>query len=249
MKALRLNEDLTEAIALGHDLGHTPFGHAGERVLNGLVEGGFRHNEQSVRIVEYLEKSGEGLNLTWEVRNGILNHEMELHPATPEGQAVRLADKIAYVNADVDDSIRGGILSEEDIPLEIRKTLGPTCHDRLNTMVHDVITSSTGKPEIIMSDEIYQALLDLRKFMFQSVYTNPVAKGEEVKAKRMLEMLYEFYSDHLDAIPERYSSAAINGTEKKDRVLADYISGMTDEYAITKFNECFMPKAWEVDGF
>ena len=249
VKALRLNEDLTEAIALGHDLGHTPFGHAGERVLNGLVEGGFRHNEQSVRIVEYLEKSGEGLNLTWEVRNGILNHEMELHPATPEGQAVRLADKIAYVNADVDDSIRGGILSEEDIPLEIRKTLGLTCHDRLNTMVHYVITSSTGKPEIIMSDEIYQALLDLRKFMFQSVYTNPVAKGEEVKAKRMLEMLYEFYSDHLDAIPERYSSAAINGTEKKDRVLADYISGMTDEYAITKFNECFMPKAWEVDGF
>ncbi len=253
-KALRLNEDLTEAIALGHDLGHTPFGHAGERVLNDLMDDGFRHNEQSVRIVEVLEKDGQGLNLTWEVRDGILNHETELHPSTPEGQCVRLADKIAYVNADIDDSIRAEIMRESDIPMEIRKTLGMSSHDRLNTLIHDVITTSADSPEILMSDEIYQALFDLRHFMFEHVYTNPVAKSEEVKADRMLRMLYEFYSENIDLLPLRYAvvakSAEDTGDEKlKQRVLADYISGMTDQYAVTKFNEYFLPKAWEVDGF
>lgn len=253
VKALRLNEDLTEAIALGHDLGHTPFGHAGERVLNELVDGGFRHNEQSVRIVERLEKDGEGLNLTKEVRDGILNHEMSLHPATPEGQVVRLSDKIAFVNADIDDSIRAEILHPEDIPKEIRRTLGNSANDRLNTLVHDIIIHSQDSPEIMMSDEVYQALMDLRKFMFQSVYTNPVAKSEEVKAKRMIAALFEFYMENYDKdqdlIPKKYITAYKVGDEKLDRVIADYISGMTDQYAVTKFNECFMPKAWEVDGY
>jgi dGTPase len=253
VKALRLNEDLTEAIALGHDLGHTPFGHAGERTLNKKLKGGFRHNEQSVRIVEKLEKDGQGLNLTWEVRDGILNHELELHPHTPEGQAVRLADKIAYVNADIDDSIRAEILSEDMIPLEIRKTLGKNGHDRLNTLVHDVIVNSYDKPEISMSDEIYDALIDLRRFLFDSVYTNQVAKGEEVKACRMLDGLFDFYMDHADQMPDlipaKYMRSYQKGEVEKDRMIADYISGMTDQYAVTKFNELFMPQAWQVDGF
>ena len=253
VKALRLNEDLTEAIALGHDLGHTPFGHAGERALNQKLTDGFRHNEQSVRIVERLEKDGQGLNLTWEVRDGIRNHELELHPQTPEGQVVRLADKIAYVNADIDDSIRAEILDEESIPLAIRKTLGFNGHDRLNTLVHDVIVNSYDKPDIHMSEEIYQALLDLRKFLFSTVYTNPVAKGEEVKAIRMLDGVFDFYMENADSmpelIPEKYMQSYQKGEVSKERMIADYISGMTDQYAVTKFNELFMPQAWQVDGF
>ena len=181
-KALRMNEDLTEAIALGHDLGHTPFGHAGERALTEIYPGGFRHNEQSVRVVELLEKEGQGLNLTWEVRDGIRNHQTALTPHTPEGKIVRLCDKIAYVYHDIDDAIRAEILCEEDIPKELRNTLGQTAKDRLDTMIHNVIISSRDTDAICMSDEIWQALLDLRKFMFQSLYTNPVAKSEEVKA-------------------------------------------------------------------
>jgi dGTPase len=253
VKALRLNEDLTEAIALGHDLGHTPFGHAGERALNQKLTDGFRHNEQSVRIVERLEKDGQGLNLTWEVRDGIRNHELGLHPQTPEGQVVRLADKIAYVNADIDDSIRAEILDEESIPLAIRKTLGFNGHDRLNTLVHDVIVNSYDKPDIHMSKEIYQALLDLRKFLFSTVYTNPVAKGEEVKAIRMLDGLFDFYMENADSMPElipdKYMQSYQKGEVSKERMIADYISGMTDQYAVTKFNELFMPQAWQVDGF
>jgi dGTPase len=248
-KALRLNEDLTEAIALGHDLGHTPFGHAGERTLNDIVKGGFRHNEQSVRIVEKLEKDGKGLNLTWEVRDGIRNHELHLHPATPEGQCVRIADKIAYVNSDIDDSIRAEILKESDIPKDITDILGHSTNERLKTLIHDVVIHSIDSRELHMSKEIYDALLMLRQFLFKSVYTNPTAKGEEVKADRMLRELFRFYMDNIDDIPPKYRRMITVSNEPEDRVVADYISGMTDQYAVTKFNECFMPEAWSVDGY
>lgn len=247
-KALRLNEDLVEAIALGHDLGHTPFGHAGEQVLNEICEEGFRHNEQSVRIVEKLEKNGKGLNLTWEVRDGILNHQSKSMPHTLEGKVVRLSDKIAYVYHDVDDAIRAEILTEEDIPAEIRRTLGYTTKQRLNTLIHNVIKNSMNEDDIRMSKEIQDAMFDLRRFMFEHVYTNPVAKGEEVKAKAMIRQLYYYYMDHIDLMPGKFL-AMIEAGETKERVVCDYIAGMTDQYAITKFSEYFLPQAWQVDGY
>lgn len=247
-KALRLNEDLVEAIALGHDLGHTPFGHAGEQVLNSICEEGFRHNEQSVRIVEKLEKNGRGLNLTWEVRDGILNHQSKSMPHTLEGKVVRLSDKIAYVYHDVDDAIRAEILTEEDIPLELRKTLGFTTKQRLNTLIHNVIMNSMQKDDIRMSEEIHNAMFDLRRFMFEHVYTNPVAKGEEKKAKEMIHQLYDYYIDHIELLPGKFL-AMLDADEKKERVVCDYIAGMTDQYAITKFSEYFLPQAWKVDGY
>lgn len=247
-KALRLNEDLVEAIALGHDLGHTPFGHAGERVLNRLTDGKFRHNEQSVRIVEKLEKDGEGLNLTWEVRDGIINHEMELKAATLEGRTVRISDKIAYVNADFDDGIRAQLLSEEDIPLALRKELGYSTKDRLDHMIHDIIISSMGKDDIFMSKATEEAFMELRKWMFANLYTNPIAKSEEVKAEAMIERLYYYYMDHIDLLPEKMLKMLENG-EEKCRVVCDYISGMTDQYAIMKFEEFYIPVAWQVDGY
>ena len=184
-KALRLNESLVEAIALGHDLGHTPFGHAGEGMLNELCTGGFKHNEQSVRIVEKLEKDGKGLNLTWEVRDGILNHQTSLMPSTLEGKIVRLSDKIAYINHDIDDAIRAQVLREEDIPKEYRAILGFDTRERLNTLIHDIIDHSRNRNNICMSPEVADAMQGLRQFMFQSVYTNPIAKGEETKAKEL----------------------------------------------------------------
>ena len=244
-KALRLNEDLVEAIALGHDLGHTPFGHAGERILNELCEEGYRHNEQSVRIVEKLEKDGKGLNLTWEVRDGILNHQTSMMPHTLEGKIVRLSDKIAYINHDIDDAIRAKVMSEEDIPLEIRKVLGMTTKERLNTLIHNIIMNSMGKNDIVMSEEIGGAMQDLRKFMFQKVYTNPEAKGEEAKAERLLCELYAHYMGHIEILPEQYQRMHSEG-EKKERVVCDYISGMTDQYAVAKYREFFLPKAWEI---
>lgn len=244
-KALRLNEDLVEAIALGHDLGHTPFGHAGERILNELCEEGYRHNEQSVRIVEKLEKDGKGLNLTWEVRDGILNHQTSMMPHTLEGKIVRLSDKIAYINHDIDDAIRAKVMSEEDIPLEIRKVLGMTTKERLNTLIHNIIMNSMGKNDIVMSEEIGGAMQDLRKFMFQKVYTNPAAKGEEAKAERLLCELYAHYMGHIEMLPEQYQRMHSEG-EKKERVVCDYISGMTDQYAVAKYREFFLPKAWEI---
>ena len=242
-KALRLNEDLVEAIALGHDLGHTPFGHAGERILNELCDEGYRHNEQSVRIVEKLEKDGKGLNLTWEVRDGILNHQTSMMPHTLEGKIVRLSDKIAYINHDIDDAIRAKVMSEEDIPLEIRKVL--TTKERLNTLIHNIIMNSMGKNDIVMSEEIGGAMQDLRKFMFQKVYTNPAAKGEEAKAERLLCELYAHYMGHIEILPEQYQRMHSEG-EKKERVVCDYISGMTDQYAVAKYREFFLPKAWEI---
>lgn len=244
-KALRLNEDLVEAIALGHDLGHTPFGHAGERILNELCDEGYRHNEQSVRIVEKLEKDGKGLNLTWEVRDGILNHQTSMMPHTLEGKIVRLSDKIAYINHDIDDAIRAKVMSEEDIPLEIRKVLGMTTKERLNTLIHNIIMNSMGKNDIVMSEEIGGAMQDLRKFMFQKVYTNPTAKGEEAKAERLLCELYAHYMGHIEILPEQYQRMHSEG-EKKERVVCDYISGMTDQYAVAKYREFFLPKAWEI---
>ena len=213
-KALRLNEDLVEAIALGHDLGHTPFGHAGERILNELCDEGYRHNEQSVRIVEKLEKDGKGLNLTWEVRDGILNHQTSMMPHTLEGKIVRLSDKIAYINHDIDDAIRAKVMSEEDIPLEIRKVLGMTTKERLNTLIHNIIMNSMGKNDIVMSEEIGGAMQDLRKFMFQKVYTNPAAKGEEAKAERLLCELYAHYMGHIEILPEQYQRMHSEGEKK-----------------------------------
>lgn len=247
-KALCLNEDLVEAIALGHDMGHTPFGHAGEYILNQLCEDGFRHNEQSVRVVEKLEKNGAGLNLTWEVRDGILNHQTKSTPHTLEGKIVRLSDKIAYVNHDIDDAIRALILTEDDIPMELRKTLGFSTKQRLNTLIHNIIINSQGKDDIIMSKEVEEAMLELRQFMFEHVYKNPVAKGEEVKAKAMIEQLFYFYLDHVELLPQKYLRMMDDG-EKKQRVVCDYIAGMTDQYAITKFSEFFLPQAWQVDGY
>lgn len=247
-KALRLNEDLVEAIALGHDLGHTPFGHAGEYVLNELCEDGFRHNEQSVRTVEKLEKDGTGLNLTWEVRDGILNHQTKLMPHTLEGKIVRLSDKIAYINHDIDDAIRAQVLTEDDIPMELKKTLGFTTRQRLNTLIHNIIMNSRDRDDIIMSAEIEEAMVELRKFMFEHVYNNPVAKSEEVKAKAMIKQLFYYYMEHIDLLPQKYLRMLENG-EKQERVVSDYIAGMTDQYAITKFSEYFLPQAWQVDGY
>lgn len=247
-KALKLNEDLVEAIALGHDLGHTPFGHAGERTLARLTDGAFKHNEQSVRIVEKLEKDGEGLNLTWEVRNGILNHEMELMPDTLEGRCVRLADKIAYINADFDDGIRAGILSEDDIPMSIRRELGFDVKARLDYMIHDIIINSMGKNDIVMSAACYDAFLELRQYMFANLYTNPVAKSEEVKADIMIEQLFYWYMDHEQDLPDKMIKFLQDG-EPKERVVCDYISGMTDQYAIEKFTHHYIPMAWQVDGY
>ncbi len=247
-KALRMNEDLVEAIALGHDLGHTPFGHAGEFLLNKVYAGGFRHNEQSVRIVERLEKEGRGLNLTWEVRDGIRNHQTRTMPGTPEGRIVRLSDKIAYVNSDIDDAIRAQILCEEDIPLMLRKTLGMNTRARLDHLIHDIITNSMDKDDIIMSEETSAALQELRLFMFENVYKNPVAKGEETKAKAMLEQLFFFYMEHIDLLPDKLL-AMLDEKEERGRIVCDYIAGMTDQYAITKFRENFMPQAWQVDGY
>lgn len=245
-KALRLNEDLVEAIALGHDLGHTPFGHAGEQVLSELCEGGFAHNEQSVRVVERLEKDGEGLNLTWEVRDGIRNHQTSLMPATLEGRIVRLSDKIAYINHDIDDAIRARILCEEDIPIGYREVLGHSTKDRLDTLVHNIIINSMDRDDICMSAEVQQAMTGLRQFMFDNLYRGSVAKVEEEKAKELLRKLFFYYMEHPDIMPEQFTRM-IAGGEAQDRVVCDYIAGMTDQYAIAKFNEFFVPLAWQVN--
>ena len=243
-KALRLNEDLVEAIALGHDLGHTPFGHAGERALNNVCPGGFKHNEQSVRVVEVLEKQGEGLNLTWEVIDGIRNHKSAGMPATPEGQIVRLSDKIAYVNHDIDDAVRAGILAEEELPKELRKVLGDSKRERLNTLTHDVIVNSMDKPEICMSEEVREALMELRAYMFTHVYENPLAKGEEDKAIHMIGNLYSYYEAHPEKMPEQYLKQLQKG-EMPEIAVCDYIAGMTDNFAVKKFEEIFIPQSWK----
>ena len=243
-RALALNEDLTEAIALGHDLGHTPFGHAGERVLNELMPGGFAHFRQSVRVVERLEKNGQGLNLTWEVRNGILCHTRGPAAATLEGQVVRLADHIAYINHDIQDALRGSILYPMDIPLEVSSILGFTHGERINALVLDVIRSSRDQDSIRQSEEVGQAMAVLREFMFDSVYTNPLAKGEEGKAQEMLRRLFDYYRRDPDALPADFQEIRLE--EGVDRAVCDYIAGMTDPFAIEQFSRLFIPTAWSV---
>lgn len=241
--ALRLNEYLTEAIALGHDLGHTPFGHSGENVLNKLCSKGFKHNEQSLRIVELIEKNGKGLNLTWEVRDGILNHRMSGSPHTLEGQVIRLSDKIAYLNHDVDDAIMAGIMKESDLPHELTAVLGGNVHDRLGNMVRDVVFNSIGKAKVKMSQEFTEALLDLRKWMFENIYLSKKAGREEEKAQHMLELLFDYYLKHPSKMSEEYHELMKH--DDTERVVCDYISGMTDTYAIDKFEELFLPKGWK----
>ncbi|MDQ0286702.1 dGTPase [Desulfofundulus luciae] len=244
-KALRLNEDLTEAIALGHDLGHTPFGHIGEEALNEVFPPGFRHNEQSLRIVDELE-GGRGLNLTREVRDGILNHTGPVRPLTLEGQVVKICDRVAYINHDIDDAIRGGILTLEDLPKFCLDVLGRTHRERINTMVLDLINNSWEKPVISMSPEVQQATDELRSFLFAHVYIGSEAKREESKAKNVVQYLYTYFTKHPEALPpEQLKRVDEVGVE---RVVCDYIAGMTDHFAITQFSRLFIPRAFPTPG-
>ena len=245
-RALRLNEDLTEAAAMGHDLGHTPFGHAGEHALSDCLGEEFCHNEQSLRVVDILEKNGAGLNLTYEVRMAILGHTGDRIPETLEGRIVRLADRIAYVNHDIDDAIRAGILYREDLPKDVTRILGDTHSNRLNTLVNDLVQTSSEAGDIVLSDHIADALQQMRTFLFERVYRNPVAQGEETKAKDMLRRLYEYYITHPDAIPADFQpQLSFDGME---RTVCDYIAGMTDKYAVDKFTQLFIPSGWNVRG-
>jgi dGTPase len=241
-RGLSINEDLTEAIALGHDLGHTPFGHAGERTLDKLMPGGFAHYQQSIRVVDRLEKNGEGLNLTWEVRNGILCHTKGTPAQTLEGQVVRLADHIAYINHDIEDALRGGVIYPIDIPLQASDVLGFTHRERINTLVQDAIEASRGKDAITQSPEVGAAMQALKDFMFESVYTNPLAKGEEGKAQDMLCRLFEYYQNHPDELPDDFQTIRVR--EGIDRAVCDYIAGMTDPFAVERFKELFIPMGW-----
>lgn len=244
-KALRLNEELAEAIALGHDLGHTPFGHAGERALNRVCPYGYDHSVQSVRVVDLLEKNGKGLNLTFEVRDGIRNHQTDGHPITLEGCVVRLADKLAYIHHDMDDAVRAGILKESDVPARIRDVVGCTARARLNCFIHDIISNSYGKNEIVMSEVVGKAMREIRDFMFERVYINPNAKGEESKAEILMETLYEYYLHHLELLPQDMRELMEKG-EPRERIVCDYVGSMTDHFAIAKYEELFIPKSWQI---
>ena len=244
-RALRMNEELVEAIALGHDLGHTPFGHAGERALNRVCPLGFEHSEQSVRTVDRLEKKGKGLNLTYEVRDGILNHQTIGKPHTLEGKIVRLSDKIAYIHHDMDDAIRGGILQESDVPKEIGEVIGFTTNERLSHFIHDIVSTSFGKNDIQMSEPVAEAMQKLRKFMFERVYENPVAKSEESKAEMLMETLYQHYMKHVDDLPEEFLIMLSEG-EPKEKVVCDYVGAMSDRFAIAKYEEIYIPKSWHI---
>ena len=242
--ALGLNENLAEAIAMGHDLGHTPFGHAGEVALTACLGKPFRHNEQSLRVVDLLENDGKGLNLSYEVRNGILCHTGDEWPETLEGQVVRRSDQIAYVNHDIDDAIRAGILCDADIPKEITNVLGATHSQRINTLVCDIIHTSREAGAVAISPEVENALQDLRSYMFENVYRNPIAKGEETKAKDMLSRMFSHYMSHPEDLPEDFQpQLSFDGME---RTVCDYIAGMTDKYAVDKFTEIFVPNGWQV---
>ncbi len=245
-RALGLNEDLSEAIALGHDLGHTPFGHAGEDALTEVMGRPFHHNEQSLRVVDVLEKGGRGLNLTYEVRMGIVGHTGPRLPETLEGRIVRKSDQIAYINHDIDDAIRAGILADSDIPLPIAAILGDTHKERINTLVTDYIRHTLETGDIGLSDPVDEAMQDLRAFMFRTVYKNPVAKGEESKAKRIIQQLYRYYVEHPDHLPETFlPQLTFDGMEQ---TVADYIAGMTDKYAVDKYTQLFVPASWQVRG-
>lgn len=245
-RSLRLNEDLTEAIALGHDLGHTPFGHSGEKILNELCPFGFAHYQQSVRVVEMLEKDGQGLNLTKEVRDGILNHRTSGHPSTLEGGVVRLSDKIAYINHDIDDAIRAKMFREEELPDVYTDVLGHSVRTRLNTMIHDIIEQSMDRPEILMSPGMEDAMQGLRSWLFEHVYKNEIPKAEEGRAQQLIVSLYKYYMEHVIELPEEYLLMMVQRGEAKERVVCDYIAGMSDSYSVAKFEELFVPKAWKV---
>jgi dGTPase len=242
-RALRLNEDLTEAIALGHDLGHTPFGHLGEQALTPFLERPFRHNEQSLRIVDHLENDGSGLNLCWEVRDGIVNHTWSMpQPSTPEAKLVRFADRIAYINHDVDDAVRAGVLAAADLPAESIRVLGPTHSARIDTLVTDLVASSAEGPEVGLSDEVHRALDGLREFLFDRVYLRDEARVEQAKAIALVRALFAHYLDHPDEVPEEYHRAP---GDLPTRV-ADYIAGMTDRFALRAYERLFLPRGWLV---
>lgn len=240
VRALRLNEDLAEAIALGHDLGHTPFGHAGENLLKRITDGGFAHNEQSLRIVDELE-NGTGLNLTWEVRDGILNHRTQCSPATLEGQAVRIADKIAYINHDIDDAQRAGLLNEEDLPAKSLERLGRGHGVRINAMIIDVVENSLDKPLVSMSNEGQAATDILRQYLFKHLYRESRVTSQEHKAEHVIEALFEYYARDTVLLPDEYRRVALR--DSVNRAVCDYIAGMSDQYAIQKYLELFVPKA------
>lgn len=244
-RALRLNEDLAEAIALGHDLGHTPFGHAGEYALNEVCELGFKHYIQSIRVVEKLENKGRGLNLTWEVRDGILNHPTGGSPNTLEGKVIRLADKIAYINHDIDDAIRGKILSSSDLPKEYTDILGKTSRERINNIIHDIVKNSTNVNDIKMSEDMEYAMKNLRKYMFENVYIGSKAKDHEKQAQNLLTQLFLYFKEKIHLLPVEYLDMIDKQGEAKERVVCDYIAGMTDRYAINKFYNIFIPTSWK----
>jgi dGTPase len=239
-RALGLNEDLTEAIGLGHDLGHPPFGHAGEEALDAALrergDGGFRHNEHSLRVVDVLERDGEGLNLTDQVRDGILNHTGSRKPATLEGQIVRLVDRVAYINHDIDDALRAGVLRQEDLPVEEIELLGPTGSERIDTLVRDIVDHSAGAEEISQGREVGQAMLRLRKFMFDRVYLGPAARSEQDRVQRTMRGLFDHYMEHPGEIP------ALDPTASDCQRVTDYIAGMTDRFCIAKFTELTVPE-------
>ena len=242
-RALRLNEDLTEAIALGHDLGHTPFGHTGENALNNLCPHGFHHNEQSLRVVNILERKG-GLNLTQEVRDGILCHTGPKKPQTLEGKIVRIADRIAYINHDIDDAIRAGALEESDIPKEFSDVLGTGHSGRIDSLIHSITSASWEQNDILMEETANKAMSGLREFMFERVYSNPYAKSEESKFYAVVEALYEKLTQNPSLIPEGIRAASCN--DDVSIVARDYIAGMTDRYAVSLFEDIFVPKSWNV---
>ena len=241
-RCLQLNEDLTEAIALAHDLGHTPFGHAGERALDHCMPDGFRHYEQSVRVVELLEKDGHGLNLTWEVRDGILNHTTGEQASTLEGRIVRIADKVAYINHDIDDAIRAGVLTEEELPSDVTAVLGNGRNARFDTMIGSVVDNSTD--DITMSPEVWGAFDRLHTFMFEKVYYNPIAKSEEKKVDEFIGRMFFYFVERPDQLPAEFRP--ICEREGAMRAACDYIAGMTDTFAIQKYNDLFVPKGWPI---
>jgi len=243
-RALALNEDLTEAIALGHDLGHTPFGHIGESALSKFLPHEFKHNVQSLRVVEVLENGGMGLNLTWEVRDGILNHTGEHMPATLEGEVVRLSDRIAYINSDIDDALRAGLLDLSDLPAGPVRTLGSTSSERIDALAHDTVDNSTGSDDIRMSAATWALMDELRDFLFENVYIGSIARTEEDKAVRVLESLAQYYLDHPEEMPAEYRPESDSERALK---VCDYVAGMTDRYALTRYGEFFLPRSWMVD--
>ena len=241
-RGLRLNEDLAEAAAYGHDLGHTPFGHAGERALDQLTPGGFKHYMQSLRVVDKLEKDGQGLNLTWEVRNGIVTHTKGTWAATPEGRIVRMADQIAYVNHDIEDAVRAGVLDPATLPKDCTAVLGQTKSARITTMINSILAHSNG--DVAVGAEENEAFLALRDFMYATVYVDKTAKAEEQKVDKVIGELYEYYLAHVDQMSNFYVQLAYQ--DDPERAVTDYISGMSDEFAIRTFEDVFVPRKWHV---